>query len=112
MSTTTTTMRSIERRAGVCGGKPCIAGTRIRVWDIHMWFNPPDQSAEWIVSQFPQLSLSDVYTALAYYHAHRDEIEAEMKRAEEFVARMRAAQEPTKFSLLRDAVNGGDSVSP
>ncbi len=22
---------------GYTGGKPCIAGTRIRVWDVHIW---------------------------------------------------------------------------
>ena len=24
----------VSSTPGVCGGKPCIAGTRIRVWDI------------------------------------------------------------------------------
>jgi len=31
-----TIQKHIESREGVCGGKPCIAGTRIRVWDIYV----------------------------------------------------------------------------
>jgi hypothetical protein len=29
-----------------------------------------------------------VYAALAYYHDHRDEIQVEMKKADEFAARI------------------------
>ncbi len=33
---------------------------------------------EEIVDQYPHLTLAQVYTALAYYHANREEIEADL----------------------------------
>jgi uncharacterized protein (DUF433 family) len=69
----------IKSKPGVCGGKACITGTRIRVQDIFVWHEMQGQSADAIVSQFPQLSLADVYAALAYYWDHRDEIDRQMQ---------------------------------
>ena len=55
----------VESKPGVCGGKPCVAGTRIRVWDIHVWHDLQGRTAEEIVADFPQLSVADVYAAVA-----------------------------------------------
>jgi uncharacterized protein (DUF433 family) len=68
----------IETRSNRCGGKPCIAGTRIRVYDVYVWHELHGRTADEIVSDFPQISHADVYAALAYYWDHRDEIEAQM----------------------------------
>ena len=68
---------------GMSGGKPHIAGHRIRVMDIVLWHNNLGWSPDEIVSQFPQLTLADVYAALAFYWDHKKEIEAEIRRAEE-----------------------------
>ncbi|HXQ23209.1 MAG TPA: DUF433 domain-containing protein [Candidatus Acidoferrales bacterium] len=65
----------IEVTPGVCGGKPRIAGSRIRVQDIVAWHERLGQSPESIVEQFPQLSLADIHAALTYYFDHREEIE-------------------------------------
>ena len=62
---------------GVCGGKACIAGHRIRVMDIVVWHDKWGRSPYEIVDDFPGLTLADVYAALAYYRDHRDEIESE-----------------------------------
>ena len=35
-------------------------------------------SAEEIAVNFPKLTLPEIYSALAYYHEHRDEIDAEI----------------------------------
>ena len=91
----------IVKTPGVCGGKPCIQGTRIRVWDIHVWHDLRGQSPEEIVAAFPQLSLESVYAAIAYYLNHREEIDREMKDAQEFVARQEAEQGSTRFSQRR-----------
>jgi uncharacterized protein (DUF433 family) len=32
-----TLINYIESKPGVCGGKPCIAGTHIRVREIYVW---------------------------------------------------------------------------
>jgi uncharacterized protein (DUF433 family) len=85
----------------VCGGKPCIAGTRIRVWDIHVWHDLRGESPEQIVASFPRLTLADVHAALAYYLDHREEIERQVWEDEAYVERMRLGREPTKFDLLK-----------
>lgn len=107
----------IETVPGRCGGKPCIAGTRIRVWDVHVWHDLRGLSPAEIVIQFPQLSLADVHAALTYYLDHREEIEAEMMAAEEAADQLAASQGSTKYTRLRDALlqkepeDDGDPVS-
>ncbi len=100
----------IDIKPGRCGGKPCVAGTRIRVWDIHVWHNLQGQSPEDIVADFPQLTLADVYAALAYYLDHREEIQQQMREAEEFVEKMRAAAGPSRLDKYRAGDGDGDSL--
>jgi uncharacterized protein (DUF433 family) len=54
-----TEKRDIETRPDKCGGKPCIAGTRIRVWDIHVWHDLKGESPEQIAANFPQITVAD-----------------------------------------------------
>ncbi len=79
----------VESQPGVCGGQPCIAGTRIRVQDVFVWHELQGQSADQIVSRFPQFTMADVYAALAYYWDHRDEIQREMQAESDLVTRLR-----------------------
>jgi len=79
----------IVMKEGVCGGKPCVAGTRIRVQDIYVWHGLRGQSADEIVSRFPQLTMPDVYAALTYYWEHRDEIHRQMQEETAFVEEMK-----------------------
>ncbi len=89
-STITSTVQTrLESRPEVCGGRPCIAGTRIRVQDVFVWHELQGQTADEIVSRFPQLSMADVYAALAYYWDHRDEIQSEMQAESDLVTRLR-----------------------
>jgi uncharacterized protein (DUF433 family) len=62
---------------GTCGGRLRIDGTRITVHRIATLYKQ-GQSAEDIYETYPHLSLGQVYTALAYYHAHREKIDAEL----------------------------------
>lgn len=78
----------IETTPGVCGGKPRIAGHRIRVEDIVLW-TEQGQSVDEIVSSFPQLSLADVHAALAYYFDHQPEIDSDIRRDDEFIAQLK-----------------------
>ena len=91
MSSTITSpvQTKLESQPGVCGGQPCIAGTRIRVQDVFVWHELQGQSADHIVSRFPQLTMADVYAALAYYWDHRDEIQRDMQAESDFVTRLR-----------------------
>jgi uncharacterized protein (DUF433 family) len=79
---------------GTCGGKPRIAGTRIRVEDVVIWQERMGRSPEEIVADYPQLSLADVHAALAYYFDHVDEIKRQMQESEEYVSQLRARLGP------------------
>jgi len=83
--------RHIESTPGICGGKPRIAGHRIRVQDIVLW-TEQGRSADEIVSSFPQLTLADVYAALTFYHDHQAEIDADIRQDEDVVAQFKARQ--------------------
>ena len=74
--------RHISCTPGICGGKPCIAGTRIRVQDIYVWCELQGHSVDEIVSDFPVLTHADVYAAMAYLWDHRAEIVAEIAQAD------------------------------
>jgi uncharacterized protein (DUF433 family) len=82
-------MPHIEITPGICGGKPRIAGTRIRVQDVVVWSERIGLSADEIVSRFPQLTLADVYAGLTYYHDHREAIDADMEVGRALVEEMR-----------------------
>jgi uncharacterized protein (DUF433 family) len=49
----------------ICGGRPCIAGTRIRVSDILDLLAGNETRAE-ILSEYPQLTDEDITAALEY----------------------------------------------
>ena len=71
----------ITRTPGIKGGTPHIAGTGVTVRTIARWYQL-GMSAEEIASQIPHLNLGQVYAALAYYHANRSEMDAEMAAEE------------------------------
>ncbi len=79
----------IEVTPGVCGGKPRIAGHRIRVEDIVLSHQRIGMSPDEIVSAYPTITLADVYAALAYYHDHQSEIDAHIRETDEFDAELR-----------------------
>jgi uncharacterized protein (DUF433 family) len=67
----------IETRTGVHGGRPCIAGTSVSVRRIAQLHNEGLVPEE-ITQTFGHLTLAQVHAALAYYHANRDEIDADL----------------------------------
>ena len=81
---------------GVSGGKPRITGHRIRVMDIVLWHTQCGWSPDEIVFHFPQLSLAEVYAALAYYWDHKEEVEADIRTAEEIEGKSRR-KHPSKL---------------
>ena len=93
---------------GTCGGRPRIAGSRIRVQDIVVWHEVHGLSPDEIVSQFPGLTLADVCAALTYYHDHREEIHQHMRDAEVFVEAFKQHY-PAKILDL-DALPGEDNA--
>ena len=78
MSTTITDLgQLIERNPNIHNSRPLIAGTGVTVNRIVIWYKQgcsPEQIADEII----HLNLAQVYAALAYYHLHKSEIDAEM----------------------------------
>lgn len=95
-------IRHITKTPGVCGGKACIAGHRIRVMDIVVWHEMRGYSPDEVVDMFPGITLADVHAALAYHFDHREEIQADLKRDEELAEKLR----PLFPSKLREKLRG------
>ena len=67
----------ITHEPGLHGGRPVIAETGVTVQRIVVWYKlglMPEEIAE----RIGHLSLAQVYAALAYYHANRDAVDAEI----------------------------------
>ncbi|MGA2116864.1 MAG: DUF433 domain-containing protein [Bryobacteraceae bacterium] len=93
----------IGRRAGVCGGKACIVGHRVRVLDIVIWHEHMGMKPDEIVDHIPSITLADVHAALAYFFDHIDEIQQEMKAEMAFVAQVRRDHPSLLEARLRQA---------
>jgi len=108
-----TEKQHIEISPGICGGKPRIAGSRIRVQDVYLWHELQGKSADAIVVEHPQLTVADVYVFLTYFGDHRDEIERQMRDEVSFVAKMRAKLGPGPLDLKIQTGDGSSApVSP
>src|SRR5437879_5659949 len=94
----------IEITPGVCGGKPRIAGHRIRVQDIVLSHQRAGMTPDEIVSAFPTITLSDVYASLAYYHDCRAQIDADIQEADQFDAQLQGPSILEKIAA-RNATN-------
>jgi uncharacterized protein (DUF433 family) len=98
----------IQITPGVCGGKPRIAGHRIRVQDIVIFYEYQGMTPDEIVDDYPSISLADVHAALAYYYDHLEEIRQYIRESEEFSAQMKA-ETP---SILRQKLKSHDAGTP
>jgi len=90
---------------GICGGKPCIAGHRVRVSDIVIWHEHQGLTADAIVSQIPGLTLADVHAALAYYYenldAVREEMRAELAAVDQYEANSKSILQARRTHIKR-----------
>ena len=71
----------------VCDGRLHIEGTRITVNQIVTLYKQ-GYSPEEIADQYSHLSFAQVYTALAYFHANKEEIEADLDAEKEEAIRL------------------------
>jgi uncharacterized protein (DUF433 family) len=102
----------IAVRPGYCGGKPHIAGHRVKVQHVAIWHERMGMTPEEIVATYPTLTLPAVYAALAYYHSHRAEIDADIEADERFVAEMKAQAGPSKLPQRLAEHHGKDHPLP
>ncbi|MBM4080511.1 MAG: DUF433 domain-containing protein [Planctomycetes bacterium] len=65
----------IVRLDGVCGGEAIIEGTRIAVWHVAGYYYKVGMSVEEILAEWDYLTPAQVFSALAYYHDHKEEID-------------------------------------
>jgi uncharacterized protein (DUF433 family) len=78
-------------------GVAYIAGTRIKVRHIAVEAEMWEQTPEEIQAAHPQLSLGQVYAALAYYHDHKADVDAEIAESDRYAEKMRR-QSPNPLS--------------
>ncbi|NET60006.1 MAG: DUF433 domain-containing protein [Symploca sp. SIO2E6] len=78
MQTLTDISTLIVRTPGICGGRPRIDGHRITVHNIVIDFNAGRKPEE-IIDERPQLTLAQIYSALAYYYANKEVIDTEIR---------------------------------
>jgi len=96
-----------------CGGKPRIDGHRITVKHIVLDHQREGLSPDEIVSAYLSLTLSDVYAALAYYHDHRADIDADIKADDEHWAEIERQNPGRLIDRLRQRkANAPDDTFP
>ncbi|NDJ09656.1 MAG: DUF433 domain-containing protein [Acidobacteriia bacterium] len=71
----------ITRDPALRGGRPVLAGTGICVRTIVIEYNR-GLSPEEIAADRPPLSLAQIYAGLAFYHANKQEIDADIAAEE------------------------------
>jgi uncharacterized protein (DUF433 family) len=105
LSTITDIGTLISRQPDIHGGCPIIAGTGVTVRRIAIWYKQ-GLNAEEIGDRIGHLTLAQVYAALTYYHANREEIdadiaakEAEGDRIEALNSQRKIQQQPTDIAL-------------
>ncbi len=81
MATLTDIGTLITQSPEICGGRPHVAGAGVSVRRIAGWYKL-GRNPEEIVDQYGNLSLAQVYAALAYYHVNREAIDADLAREE------------------------------
>ncbi len=81
---------TLVRTPGICGGRLRIDGTRMTVNQIVTLYKQ-GLTAPQIIERYPQRTLAEIYTVLAWYHAHQTEFDQEL--AQEAIVEERIAQE-------------------
>jgi uncharacterized protein (DUF433 family) len=68
----------IDSTPGVCGGEPCIVRTRIPVWVLVQARRLGTSEAD-LLRCYPTLRAEDLVNAWAYFRAHSNEIEQQIR---------------------------------
>src|SRR5690349_19955913 len=92
------TAAHITKTPGVCGGKPCIAGRRIRVQDIYIWHEIMGMDVDEIASGY-SLTFAQIYAALTFVYDNLDQIRADIAESERIADEFKA-KHPSKLKTL------------
>ena len=93
--------RHIEITPGISGGEPRISGHRITVRNIAIWHERMGKSADEICAEY-DLTLAEVYAALAFYFDHREDIDRAIEEDRDLIIKLRQKTP----SLLEVKLNG------
>ena len=74
---------------------PIILGTTMKVIELVLAKTAYGWSAEELHMQFPYLTLGQIYSALAYYWDHREELESDIENRMEKVNRIQKETPPS-----------------
>ncbi len=70
---------------GLGGIEPVIAGKKITVHEIASMVAIGGSPVEWVVENF-DLTPAQIHAALSYYYDHQEQIDREIREADEYVA--------------------------
>ncbi len=79
----------IESNPEICAGQPHIEGTRITVSLIAREVEHLRMTTDEVIAAHSHLTLGQIHSALAYFYDHREEMEEQMKQADEIEASLR-----------------------
>ncbi len=68
---------------------PIIAGTTMKVVELITSVKAYNWTPEQLLENYPHLTLSKIYSALAYYWDHKEELDADMERRYQYAEKMR-----------------------
>ncbi|MFC7156049.1 DUF433 domain-containing protein [Halomarina halobia] len=94
-------MTAIVRDDGIRSGDPRVEGTRITVLDVKRRVIDNGEDPHVVAGEY-ELSMADLFRALAYYYDHRDEL---VEREREGDATRREGERRTR-ELVRRAERG------
>jgi uncharacterized protein (DUF433 family) len=77
------TAAHITRVPGICSGEPCIAGRRIKVRHVYVWYELMGMTDDEIAAEY-NLSLVQVHAALTYAFEHLEEIRQAIRESDDF----------------------------
>jgi uncharacterized protein (DUF433 family) len=102
----------IAIKPGYCGGKPHIAGHRIKVQHVAVWHERMGMTPAEIVATYPTLTLAAVHAALAYYYSHRADIDADIEADLRFAVELQAKSGPSKLQAKLEQLHAADDQAP
>jgi uncharacterized protein (DUF433 family) len=82
---------------------PIIEGTSMKIVELITSVKAYGWTPEELLQSYPHLTLSKIYSALAYYLDNRQEIDADIERREEYVKQLEQEAGESPFAArLRD----------
>lgn len=83
----------IEQKPGYAGGEPHIAGHRIKVRHVYVWYELMGMTPDEIANSY-DLTLAQVHAALAYAYENIEAIQQAIREADTFVESMKKQYPP------------------